>query len=139
MKNWFYNEKRPRERNINKPRNQGETAIMIPAFVDGNYWVSIVKQENSTGNVLFYYADDMNYPHTMEKMWKLVMEAPCANTFRPHNAEWHVCRVTTYDPLTMECGPRTLLHLTVMAYHTHPSVNMLSPLMHPNSANLCHA
>lgn len=67
MKNWFYNEKRPRERNINKPRIQGETAIMIPAFVDGNYWVSIVKQENSTGNVLFYYADDMNYPHTMEK------------------------------------------------------------------------
>lgn len=117
-----------------KPLITGEQAINIPIHVHGSHWVALVRREYQ-GRVLFLYADDLNCTKT-ERSIKKLLQDHADRTFFPPTAQWLHCNSITYLPHTNECGPRTLLALTIMssAYHIHE--NILMPYMHPNIAQI---
>jgi hypothetical protein len=122
----------PRRR-YNRPSITGEAKILIPFFVNTNHWVAISRHE-CNGTISFLYADDLNSRSTELRVKKLLTNTD--HFFYPPNAKWITCTNTTYEPHANECGPRTLLALTAMAFSTHPNRYILNHLMHPNLAQI---
>ncbi len=86
------------------------------------------------GQVIFFYADDLNCPSS-----ELLIKGLLSNTseeFYPPSALWINCTNYTYRPHSNECGPRTLLALTIMLLHPDPTSSILLPFMHHNIANI---
>jgi hypothetical protein len=106
--------------------------LSIPIHIHGNHWVAVHRRITS-GKALFFYADDLNNANTesIVKEW-LFQRAP--PMFCPTGSDWVSCQNTTYRPHSNECGPRTLLALTVMMSHSNPHFQMLLPYMSPNLA-----
>jgi hypothetical protein len=107
---------------------------MIPLFVHGSHWVALVRRE-ITNEVLFFYSDNMNQRNTADRIKQLIYNNT-DHTFCPPDAQWIHCHSTYYITHSNECGPRTLLALHIMAFHPHPHVNMLLPIMDSNIAQL---
>jgi hypothetical protein len=116
-----------------RPAVSGESVILIPFFINSNYWVAVPHHETN-GSVTFMYADDLNSPATEAKVKRLLSHSDPA--FYPPNTTWLVCHNTTFIPHANECGPRTLLALAAMALCPNPTSYILSHLMHPNLAQI---
>lgn len=56
------------------------------------------------------------------------------DAFYPASTIWINCYNLTYQPHSNECGPRTLLALTIQALHQQPHNTMLLPYLHSNLA-----
>jgi hypothetical protein len=125
---------RNRPRSNSRPLVQGESAIILPCFVDGCHWVIVVRREIE-GHVKFYYADDLNNGNT-ETDIKNLLSNNTSQEFYPPSASWTRCLNYTYRPHSNECGPRSLLAATILALHPDPSSNVLLPIMHKNLAQI---
>jgi hypothetical protein len=120
-------------RSIVRPFLVGEKAIAIPCFIGGCHWVALARREHN-GNTNFPCADDLNDPSTENFIKETISNTD--DEFYPPNAIWINCHNFTYSPHSNECGPCTLLALTIMMLHPEPSQNILLPLMHHNLANI---
>jgi len=118
---------RNRSRTNFKPRVSGESAVILPCFVDECHWVIIVRREIN-GRVIFLYADDLNQAST-ERELKNLISAKTSSTFYPPSTEWIKCINYTYQPHSNECGPRSLLAATILALHPNPSATILLTAM----------
>ncbi len=125
---------RNRPRTNSRPRIHGEPAIILPCFVDGCHWVTVVRREVN-GATLFLYADDMNNA-TTELDIKTLLSQHTSPDFYPASATWIKCHSYTYKPHSNECGPRSLLAATVLSLHPNPSPDILLPVMHHNLAQI---
>ncbi len=130
----FFAMYRNRPRTNSRPRQTGESAIILPCFVDGCHWVMVVRREIN-GAVVFLYADDLNNSTTELDIKNLLSQRTSAE-FYPASATWIRCHSYTYRPHSNECGPRSLLAATVLALHRNPSPHILLPLMHHNLAQI---
>jgi hypothetical protein len=106
--------------------------ISIPIHIHGNHWVA-VNRRIIGGRVRFLYADDLNNAAT-ERIIKQILFENAPSTFRPPGSIWITSTDTTYRPHSNECGPRSILALTVLMSHPNPHINVLQPYMHPNLA-----
>lgn len=79
----------------------------------------------------FLYSDDLNNPHT-KKYIKQSLSQETDDIFYPPTAIWINCKAFTYQSHSNECGPRTLLAITVMLLHLEPSTTVLLEYMVPN-------
>jgi hypothetical protein len=43
---------------------EGENAIIIPIHYQDNHWINVTRREQIPGEVTFFYADNLNCPHT---------------------------------------------------------------------------
>jgi hypothetical protein len=111
-----------------------EPTILIPCHVNGNHWVALV-QRMLHGRIYFLYSDDMNHPPTEYKL-KQLFETTASKEFYPTNAIWINCKSTTFNPHSNECGPWTLLALTVLGLHPAPDTHSLLPFMAGNLARI---
>jgi hypothetical protein len=110
--------------------------ITIPIHIHGSHWVTLTcRRLNSS--VIFFYSDDMNSAHTEDHIKNHFSAACTSNAFHPVNSLWIDCNSFSYFPHSNECGPRSLLALSVMALHPSLSTNSLLPLMHFNIAQIC--
>jgi hypothetical protein len=134
VKHYFASNRRAHKRGINRPNITGERAILIPAFIHNNHWVAIVRRE-IRDRVLFLYSDDLNDPNTEGVLRTLITDRTDPN-FCPSNAIWMHCKCNTYHPHSNECGPRTILALSILALHSQPYPEMLLPLMDENLAQI---
>jgi len=125
---------RNRPRTNTRPNITGESAIILPCFVDDCHWVAVVRREIQ-GQTIFLYADDLNDPNTEESI-KTLLSNHTSPEFYPLTAKWIQCYNYTYRPHSNECGPRTLIAATIMALHPEPSSHILLPLMHHNLAQI---
>jgi hypothetical protein len=129
------NSRRTSTRSKCKPKPYGDHTILIPIHVHGNHWVALARKQVKD-SIKFYYADDLNLIQTQQLIHNHFANI-CHNTeFYPLNAEWIHINTPTYHPHSNECGPRTLLALTIMGLHNNPHKNMMSPLMHSNIAQI---
>jgi hypothetical protein len=126
--------KRRRRRLLNRPFTSGEPCILIPAFVNECHWIAIARREIND-RVYFFYNDDTNNPNT-EADIRTILQYKTDQDFYPPTATWINCRSTYYIPHSNECGPRTLLALHMMAIHPNPNIDMLTPIMHANLAQI---
>jgi hypothetical protein len=133
LKRYFSNHHN-KPRGYSRPRISGELAIILPCFVDGCHWVTVVRREVN-GQVLFLYADDLNQ-YTTEQNIKLLLSQHTSPEFYPTTTKWVNCTNYTYRPHSNECGPRSLLAATILALHLNPTSTILLPAMHPNSAQI---
>jgi hypothetical protein len=130
-KQYFANpNRRNRIRAPEKPNKTGERAILIPAFINDSHWTGIVCREIKD-RVMFLYADDMNNKNDEINMQQLLQNTD--NEFYPADAIWINCSNNLYLPHSNECGPRTLLALTIMGAHPAPFREMLLPSMHSSN------
>jgi len=111
-----------------------EPTILIPCHVNGNHWVALVRRILH-GRIYFLYSDDMNHLPTEYKLKQLI-ETTASKEFYPTNAIWINCKSTTFRPHSNECGPRTLLALTVLGLHPAPDTLSLLPFMAGNLAQI---
>jgi len=118
-----------------RPQMSGESAIIIPCFVDGCHWVTVVRREVNN-QVYFLFADDLYNSRTEQDMKRLLSTEHTSETFYPLSAKWIACRNYTYIPHSNECGPRSLIAATIMALHPSPSNYILLPCMHQNLAQI---
>jgi hypothetical protein len=125
---------RNRPRTNSRPCVTGESAIILPCFVEGCHWVIVVRREVE-GRVLFLYADDLN-SITTEANIKELLSTKTSSAFYPPSTKWIKCKNFTYRPHSNECGPRSLLAATILALHPAPSQDILMPLMHNNLAQI---
>jgi hypothetical protein len=125
---------RNRHRHNSRPRISGESAIILPCFVDNCHWVTVVRREVNN-KVLFLYADDLNREGTEDSI-RVLLSTKTTTEFYPPTAEWIKCYNFTYRPHSNECGPRALLASTLLAVHPNPSAHTLMPLMHKNLAQI---
>jgi hypothetical protein len=109
--------------------------ILMPLHVQDSHWVSLIRR-NIDGRLHFYYADDMNSPNTAHMIRHHLSPIKTSAEIHPSNAIWHNCLSYTYLPHSNECGPRTLLALSVFALHPNPSQYMLLPYMNNNIAQI---
>jgi hypothetical protein len=126
---------RNRARSHTRPLIEGEPAIILPCYVHGCHWVSVVRRE-ILGQVYFLFADDLNNTSTEEEIKQLLSTANTCLSFHPPSAQWISCTNYTYIPHSNECRPRSLIAATIMALHQHPSDLILLPAMHPNLAQI---
>jgi hypothetical protein len=112
----------------------GEPVIILPCFVNGCHWVTVVHREFN-GRTLFFYADDLNQPAT-EQFVKNLLSQHAPTNFFPTTATWINCINYTYRLHSNECGPRSILAATILALHPNPSNTILLPAMHPNLAQI---
>jgi hypothetical protein len=125
---------RNRPRTNSRPCITGESAIILPCFVDGCHWVVVVRREVE-GRVLFLYADDLSNI-TTEANIKELLSTKTSSAFYPPLTKWIKCKNFTYRPHSNECSPRSLLAATILALHPAPSQDILMPLMHNNLAQI---
>jgi hypothetical protein len=107
--------------------------IAIPIFINDCHWVAVCHRKINN-RVTFFHADDMCNPITERKVKHLLSTELTDDTFHPLNGEWITCFNIYYRPHSNECGPRTLLALTVMMLHPQPHKDMLLQYMHQNLA-----
>ncbi len=115
VEQFFASTRRNRKRSTHRPYKEGEPAIAIPCFINNNHWVAVVRREIQ-GGVLFLYSDDMHCPST-ELTLRSLLRHHTDTTFYPRHTQWINCHSQTYIPNSIECGPRTLLALTIMMLH----------------------
>jgi hypothetical protein len=108
-----------------KPKLTSDT-ILIPCHIQGAHWVGMVRRIIN-GRVTFLYADDLNLP---------TAETYTSPEFYPQNSIWINCTSISYRPHSNECGPRTLLALTILGIHPNPTKNILLPFMTGNLAQI---
>jgi hypothetical protein len=96
---------RNRRRTNTRPAMTGEPVLIIPCFVDGCHWVTVVCRE-VRGQVMFFFADDLNSPRTAQDIKQLLSTENTSNVFSPPGSQWIVCKNYTYTPHSNECGPR---------------------------------
>jgi hypothetical protein len=125
---------RNRPRTNSRPKMTGDPVIILPCFVNGCHWVTVVRREVN-GRTLFFYADDLNQPATEQLVKNLLFQHAPTNFF-PTTATWINCINYTYRLHSNECGPRLLLAATILALHPNPSNTILLPAMHPNLAQI---
>jgi ribonuclease HI len=121
-------------RSTTKPCITGEQAIAIPCFIHGCHWIAVVRREIQ-GRVFFLFSDDMNNSET-EKEIKQVLSTTTDENFYPTTATWIHCKAPTYIPHSNECGPRSLLAISIMMLHPNPHHLMLMAYMNPNIAQI---
>ena len=121
---------------IGRPRMEGENAIIIPIHYQENHWINVTRREQTPGEVTFFYADNLNCPHTAQYIESTFCSRIRDHRFMPTSAKWIICKQMHYDQHFMERGPRMLLAGTILAYHPEPTENSLLPLMHPNLSNI---
>ena len=109
--------------------------IIIPLHMELCHWVVIIRRKTEEG-ISFFYVDDMNNQDTMEKVKAYITCEKLDCEFCLASTKWMNCAFTMYVLHHNECCPRTLLHVTIMAYHPKPYQNMLLPAMHLNLANI---
>jgi hypothetical protein len=118
-----------------KPKQHGIPTILIPVHVQGFHWVAVARHEiNETTK--FFYSDDLNNTETEEYVKGMFIQKCMGTAFYPVNTEWIHVNSTTFTPHSNECGPRTLLALTIMGLHPRPHPFILTPIMHPNIAQI---
>jgi hypothetical protein len=122
------------QRSINKPYLTQEPAIAIPCFVNGGHWVAVVRREIKA-QVYFLYSDDLNQESTERHLKELFSSCPC-QVFYPSTAIWINCKATTYHPHSNECGPRSLLAISIMMLHPDPNEDILMEYMSSNLAQI---
>jgi hypothetical protein len=122
-----------RQRRVDRPDLITDKVIAIPIFINGCHWVSVCRRVINN-RVTFFYADDMNSPATEQRVRQMLSRANTDGIFHPENASWISCPSIYYRPHSNECGPRTLLALTIMMLHPTPHLHMLLKYMHPNIA-----
>jgi hypothetical protein len=125
---------RNRSRTNTRPFMTGESAIVIPCYVDDCHWVTVVRREVDS-HVIFLFADDLNNTRT-EQSIKTLLSLHTSPTFYPSTSKWIVCRNYTYSPHSNECGPRSLVAATILALHPNPSNYILLPCMHDYLAQI---
>jgi hypothetical protein len=128
---YFATQRKPRS--IFRPQLTGEQVIAIPCFIDDCHWIPLVRREHK-GRVMILYADDLN--NTATEVFLKETLSKTSTDFFPPDAQWIHCHSYTYQPHSNECGPRTLLALTIMMLHPNPDQYILLPFMHHNLANL---
>jgi hypothetical protein len=126
---------RNRPRQNTQPLMEGEPAIVLPCYVRGCHWVTVVRREIQ-GQVMFLFADDLNSATIEEEIKQLLSTSNTCPSFYPSNAQWISCKNYTYIPHSNECGPRSLIAATIMALHPNPSELILLPTMHPSLAQI---
>jgi hypothetical protein len=129
------NSSRLAHRTKTKPLLKDSPLIMIPIHVHGFHWVALTRRQIN-GRIYFLYSDDMNSPNTHDTIKTQYSTEFTDPNFNPPDSIWINCTSNTYLPHSNECGPRTLLALTLMATHQLPHENMLLPIMHPNIAQI---
>ncbi len=134
IRRYFSNAKKSKERSTYGPDMSGEPAIAIPCFINGAHWIALVRREIQ-GQVYFLYSDDLNNPSS-EAHIRQILSEQTDDTFYPPSAKWINCRAFTYSPHSNECGPRTLLAISVMLLHPEPAANILLEYMSPNLAQI---
>jgi hypothetical protein len=116
-----------------RPNLSSTTPILSPCHVHGSHWVAVVHRIINN-SVHFYYADDLNHEETERSIKQLL--GSYNRRFFPIDATWTKCESITYRPHSNECGPRTLMALTIMAIHPNPSSGILLPYMDSNLAQI---
>jgi len=107
----------------------------MPHHVQDSHWVALIHR-NIGGRIHFFYADDMNSPNTAQMIWHHLSPIKTSAEIHPSNVTWHNYCSYTYLPHSNECGPCTLLALSVFALHPNPSQYMLIPYMNNNIAQI---
>lgn len=79
----------------------------------------------------------MNSSQTEDFLKSNLSPKHTSRNFYPDDTIWVHCLSHTYHPHSNECGPRSLLALSIMALHPIPSKNILLPYMHHNIAQIC--
>jgi len=111
-------------------------SILIPIHVNTCHWVALVRRSiNNT--VYFLYSNDINLHNVRDTIRYSYSRERTSDLFHPPDAVWINFNSFTYSPHTNECGPRSILALTVLSCHPNPSENILLPLMDDNIAQLC--
>jgi hypothetical protein len=113
-----------------QPQIDSTLPILIPCHVHGSHWVGIVRRVLN-GTVHFFYADDLNL-NNIENALQTFLFTHSDRRFYPANAIWTHCNSITFRQHSNECGPRTLLALTIMGSHPLPTADTLMPFMSPN-------
>jgi len=108
--------------------------ILIPCHVNGNHWVALIRRIQNH-RIYFYYSDDLNHSPT-EHALRHLLQTSTDKEFYPDDAIWIKCHSLTYRPHSNECGPRTLLALTVLGLHQEPNECSLLPFMTSNLAQI---
>lgn len=118
-----------------KPTLASKT-ILIPYHIHGSHWVAVARKIVND-EIYFLYADDLNLAQTEESVKSYLSTHNTSMQFNPTTSKWINCVNYTYHPHSNECGPRSLLALSIMATHPQPSESILIPFMHPNLALIC--
>jgi hypothetical protein len=114
MTSWFAQDG---EISPSKPKLTSDT-ILIPCHIHGAHWVGMVRRIIN-GRVTFLYADDLNLP-TAETQIRHLIQTYTSPEFYPQNSIWINCTSISYRPHSNECGPQTLLALTILGIHPNP-------------------
>ena len=124
------------KRTKTKP-NLDHPIILMPFYIMDSHWVTLVRRKFDD-RIHFFYSDHMNSSNTTHLIQQHISPLKLSKEFYPSNAMWHNCPSYTYLPHSNECGPRTLLALSVFALHPNPSQNMLLPYMNSNITQITH-
>ncbi len=109
----FFTHHRNRQRNTFCPHTWGESAITIACFIDGKHWVGVVLCKLNS-QVYFLYSEDLNNPQTEWNVKQLLSHTN--QEFYLLSTIWINCKAFTYSPHSNECGPRTLLAISIWCY-----------------------
>jgi hypothetical protein len=134
---FFYHDqsRNPHNGSKSKPKQHGIPTILIPVHVQGSHLIAVARHETNDTTKIFY-SDDLNNFETEEYVKGMFIQKCMESAFYPSNTEWINIKSTTFTPHSNECGPYTLLALTIMGLHPYPHPFMLTPIMHPNLAQI---
>lgn len=110
--------------------------ILIPFHVHGAHWVTIARWMVS-GRTYFLCSDNLNSARTEALIRDYLLSLNTLFEFNPPDSIWINCRGFTYYPRSNECGPRSLLALSVFCCTTVIDKSILLPFMHTNLAQIC--
>ena len=82
---------------IGRPRMEGENAIIIPIHYQENHWINVTRREQTPGEVTFFYADNLNCPHTAQYIESTFRNRIRDHRFMPPSAKWTICKQMHYD------------------------------------------
>jgi hypothetical protein len=86
----------------------------------------------SLSSTYFFYSDDLNSENSYESLRSMYSSTFTSPSFHPAQSVWVNCQAYIYLPHSNECGPRSLLAASIMAFHPSPSSSMILPFMHNN-------
>jgi hypothetical protein len=109
--------------------------IIIPIHIHASHWVALVRHIIN-GRVLFFYTDDMNSSNSATIIKSRFSTSSTSLAFHPSTALWITCPSFTYLSHSNECGPRTLLALSIVALSPNPTKDILLPYMHNNISQI---
>jgi len=109
------------------------SAVLIPIHINGSHWVALARRRISN-KVIFLYCYDLNSPNMAETIRSQYSTSQMSASLHPPHATWIDCHSYTYEPHSNECGPWSILALTILSCHQHPSETILLPFMDGNIA-----